>query len=75
MDCTAMDRLVGRYHMGLPDNAILKNKLLSLGCADIDTEFIVTHFSHFGGLSHDALSERAAAYGFVTAYDGFDLLI
>ena len=73
MDCTAMDRLVGRYHMGLPDNAIFKEKLLALGCANADTRFIVTHFSHFGGLCHESLTQKAAAYGFETAYDGMEL--
>lgn len=73
MDCTAMDRRVGRYHMGLPDNDELRTRLLEIGAADGDTRFVVTHFSHFGGLTHVELERRAAAYGFVTAYDGMAL--
>lgn len=71
MDCTAMNRRVGRYHMGLPDNAELRDRLISLGCAQESTRWIVTHFSHFGGLSHQELSAAAADHGFETAYDGF----
>lgn len=70
MDCTAMDRRVGRYHMGLPDNAELRERLLELGAADGETRFVVTHFSHFGGLTHEELERRAAACGFTAAYDG-----
>lgn len=73
MDCTAMDREVGRYHMGLPDNRALRTRLLELGAADGDTRFAVTHFSHFGGLTHAELQRRAAACGFETAYDGMVL--
>ncbi len=75
MDCTAMDRRVGRYHMGLPDNAELKAKLFEIGSADESTLFIVTHFSHFGGLTHEELARRARSLGFETAYDGLALLI
>jgi len=74
MDCTAMDRRVGRYHMGLPDNVELKTLLLEMGCADENTVFIVTHFSHFGGLTHEELANRALSQGFETAYDGMTLM-
>ena len=70
MDCTAMDRRVGRYHMGLPDNDELRARLLELGAADGETRFVVTHFSHFGGLAHGELARRAAAHGFTAAWDG-----
>lgn len=73
MDCTAMDRRVGRYHMGLPDNGELKARLTELGATDGRTRFVATHFSHFGGLPHRELERRAAAYGFDTAYDGMVL--
>ena len=48
----------------------MKLRLLETGAADNKTAFIANHFSHNGGLDHDAMAAEAARVGFVAAYDG-----
>lgn len=75
LDCTSGPNKEGDYHMGLPDNIKVKVRLLEIGCADETTRFVVTHFSHNGGLLHDELVELASPHGFDVAYDGFEVFI
>lgn len=49
-----------------------KEKLLAMGCADENTTFILTHFSHNGRASHEEIEARGKEEGFLTAYDGFE---
>lgn len=69
LDCTMMRERDGYYHMGLPDAAEQREKLLRLGIADGQTVFVVNHFSHNGGWLHEELSEKAGELGFLAAYD------
>ena len=70
MDCTMQQFPDGANHMGLEDNVKLRERLEAYGCADSGTRYVITHFSHNGGLLHEELEERAAACGFTAAYDG-----
>jgi phosphoribosyl 1,2-cyclic phosphate phosphodiesterase len=70
LDCTSMYHNDGGGHMGLPNNAEVKRRLLDTGAADTDTVFTVNHFSHNGGLNHEELSKAAEKEGFITAFDG-----
>lgn len=46
LDCTTGPLPDGNNHMGIPDNAKVKERMIELGCADENTKFIITHFSH-----------------------------
>lgn len=70
LDCTCGAFPDGNYHMGLADDITVKNRLYNLGCADNNTKFILTHFSHNGGMLHDELVEVGKLHGFEIAYDG-----
>lgn len=76
LDCT-MGGQVGDFygHMCLDDNERVKRRMLEIGCADENTVFVMTHFSHNGGLLHHELEERAKEMGFIVAYDGMVLEI
>jgi len=73
LDCTMGPKVDGNNHMGIPDNIKVKERLIQIGCADDNTIFILTHFSHNGGLLYDELVEAARPYGFEIAYDGFEV--
>lgn len=75
LDCTMGPSSDGDNHMGIPDNIKVKERLFKIGCADDSTRFILTHFSHNGGLLHDELVQSAKPYGFDVAYDGFEILL
>lgn len=70
LDCTFVLASNERGHMGLPNDAQVRREMLECGCADFRTKFIINHFSHNGGVTHEELSERAAKLGFLTAFDG-----
>lgn len=73
LDCTMGGTPGCSSHMGIEENRITRNRMLEMGCADHDTIFIMTHFSHNGGLLHAELVERAHKIGFLVAYDGMIL--
>lgn len=58
--------------MGFAGDVKTKEKLLAMGCADENTTFILTHFSHNGRASHEEIEARGKEEGFLTAYDGFE---
>lgn len=70
MDCTTGQHGEGTNHMGLPDNIALQRRLYDMGCAGENTQWVITHFSHHGGLLHEQLEEAGRPYGFIPAYDG-----
>lgn len=70
-DCTHQIHADGLYHMGLPDVLQVRKRLEEMSCVDFKTQFIVTHFSHNGGLIHEEMVEETMKYGILTAYDGF----
>lgn len=72
LDCTTVFGEDCQSHMGFAGDVKTKEKLLAMGCADENTTFVITHFSHNGLASHEEIEVRAAAEGFLTAYDGFE---
>lgn len=75
LDCTGMDRANyrGYSHMSLYIDAEVRDRLAALGCAGPETICCAHHFSHNGGLDHDALVQAAAGYGFLVSYDGMEI--
>ncbi len=73
LDCTNGPGEGMRFHMGLGGGARVRERLLDLGAARGDTRFVLTHFSHNGGLLHEELVERAGPLGFEVAYDGMEI--
>lgn len=69
-DCTNGKSAEGRNHMGMPDNAKVREKLQQQGNADQNTRCFVTHFSHNILQTHEELEAEAQKYGFRVAYDG-----
>lgn len=72
LDCTSgrIDNGENNGHMGIPDNRVVKTRLVEIGAANKETRFIMNHFSHNGGLLHDALYELGEQAGMSPAYDG-----
>lgn len=75
LDCTMGLVRDGKNHMGFEDDLELRSRLLKMKCADEDTKFIVTHFSHNGGLLQDEIQEKIKDYGVTAAYDGMEISI
>jgi len=74
LDCTGMIREdYRRGHMALPANAEVRDRLLAIHCADGDAIFCAHHFSHNGGLTHDALVKEAAKIDFLVSFDGMEI--
>lgn len=74
-DCVSLDCTMGgekgcASHMSLTECMTVKDWMLEHGCADEETKFILTHFSHNGGLLHEELTARAVPHKFLVAYDG-----
>lgn len=73
LDCTEADcpKMLYNAHMNLGENIRVRDRLLSLGCADESTVFVCNHFSHNGvGVAYDAFRPVAEAAGFTVSYDG-----
>ena len=78
MDCTngGLENVNYRGHMGLESNPVCRQMLLDIGAADEKTVFVVNHFSHNGTFScHEDMEPKAAALGFIAAYDGLEIEI
>jgi phosphoribosyl 1,2-cyclic phosphate phosphodiesterase len=81
LDCTNVMQNGEHYHMGLPADIKMKQKLNEIGAADANTRFILNHFSHNGfidGGKHYSLAEfeeTAAKAGFSVSYDGMKVVI
>ena len=73
MDCTCIIGVSYSSHMNMAQNIKLKNEFMKIGCADENTLFLATHFSHNGELMQHEMEERFAPYGILTAYDGFEV--
>jgi phosphoribosyl 1,2-cyclic phosphate phosphodiesterase len=63
----------GPYHMWMPNCVEVRQRLVSSGAASTDSVFVLNHFSHNGGLNHDALCAAAEKEGFVVSYDGMEI--
>lgn len=80
LDLISLDCTSGKYengpqggHMGIPDNIVVKEELLSMGAADGNTRFIINHFSHNGHLLYDELKAQAEKHGLTPTYDGMEV--
>lgn len=73
LDCTMLK--LGRVfnHMNLEDVLLVKERMLTEGMADEQTVFVLTHFSHNGGMTAEELDVFAKENGFLAAYDGFTI--
>lgn len=70
LDCTFGGEPGDRGHMGKDACVAVQERLLQIGCADEQTTFVATHFSHNGKLLHHELERVFAPHRFVVAYDG-----
>ena len=57
-------------HMGLPDDILVRERLIEMGVCGADTQFILNHFSHNGGMVYDKYAPLGAEQGFTVSYDG-----
>lgn len=74
-DCTFVKNSGGdnARHMGIPDNLIMRQKLLDLRLIDGKTKIVITHFSHNGSPYKDVLKGLEEQYGVIAAYDGLEV--
>ncbi len=70
LDCTYMLNAEGSNHMGYPDDKKVINKMKELGLADAHTQFVINHFSHHQGKTHEELVCAVQEDGVLVAYDG-----
>lgn len=75
LDCTNVDLPIADTgsHMGFPNIGRVLEKLASFGAVDERTVKCVNHFSHNGNPLHDHICERAAEYGYLASYDGYQI--
>lgn len=62
-------------HMGLENNARLRDRLHEIGAIDTDTICFVNHFSHNGNPIHERIVPIAAELGFEVSFDGCEVYI
>ncbi len=74
-ECTTGKDKDGRNHLGVADVFEVHERLAKEGCVMGDTRFVITHFSHNGGLLHEELEEVFSRDGMVVAYDGIEINI
>lgn len=72
LDCTHQEVKVESNHMSFYDNLDTRAKMLAMNLVDENTRFVITHFSHNGGLSHAETEAWAKENGFIVAYDGIE---
>ena len=73
LDCTSMDRRDEGVHMGLPNALDIRARLMETGTANEDTVFVLHHFSHNGGLTHEEMVCCAEKEDFLVSYDGLEI--
>ena len=73
LDCTVALSKVCNHHMNIEACKEVRQKLISLGCADSSTTFVLHHFSHNCGASYDDLYPIAKECGFEISYDGMEI--
>lgn len=75
LDCTHQKVRVQRNHMSFYDAIEMKERMMNEHFADEKTEFVLTHFSHNGGCTHEETVQWADENGFICAYDGIEFNI
>lgn len=73
LDCTMQQYKEGTNHMGIQDNVEVVNRLKKMGCVDDNTKYVITHFSHNGGMLHEDIERAVKPYQFIVAYDGLSV--
>jgi phosphoribosyl 1,2-cyclic phosphate phosphodiesterase len=73
-ECTeGPNRVDYKYHMGFPDVLDFRRKAEKIGLTNSSTVWVLTHFSHGGGLLHNELEELVKPEGFEVAWDGMEI--
>ncbi len=77
LDCTCGSIKVGKTgtHMGAEDCKEIMEKMRGYAFIKPTTRFILTHFSHNGGWTHEQLSDFFLEVGGEVAYDGMEIEI
>lgn len=74
LDCTGQGlKQSGPVHMSLKENILLIEKMRTLGLVHDETVYVASHFSHNGGLNHQAMQALSEAEGILTSYDGMEI--
>lgn len=75
LDCTYCLQSSAANHMGLPENILVRQRMLKQGMADESTKFVINHFTHncADENGYAELAQTALAQGFFTSYDGFEI--
>ncbi len=73
-DCTFLEQVGGENsrHMGIEDDMLMKQKLLSRGIIDGNTEIVISHFSHNANPTRANLSRIEKKFNVTAAYDGYE---
>ncbi len=64
----------GKRHMGLPNNILVRDRLVKNGVVDSDTKLICSHICHHKGF-YDDLAVKYNDEGFLLAYDGMIVIV
>lgn len=72
-DCTYVLKDNASGHLGLPNCAQIRDRLLKEGVITENTINIINHFSHNCGVLHVDLVAEAEKYGFLVSFDGMEI--
>ncbi len=81
VDCIALDCTRGvserrrSGHMCIEECLKIIDRMKKVGFTKPTTQYVVTHFSHNGGLCHEDLERRFSTDGIAVAYDGMTIEI
>jgi phosphoribosyl 1,2-cyclic phosphate phosphodiesterase len=76
VECTGGPKRIDyKTHMGFPDLLEYKLKAEESGLTGNKTRWVLTHFSHFGGATHEELVELGKPHGIEIGYDGMQIEI
>lgn len=74
LDCTMGLASEGSNHMGIPDILRVRDKMAQKNCIGEHTVMIASHFSHNTARTHEELEAILRPEGFLTAYDGMEVV-
>lgn len=76
LDCTCGLLEENRFpsHMNFRMNLAVRDRMVAIGCADSNTQFVATHFVHVAAPFQDHYEEVMGEEGFIAAYDGIELV-
>lgn len=74
LDCTGQGlENSGSVHMSLKQNLELIEKMRELNLVHEKTIYVVSHFSHNGGLNYEGMKALSEEHGILTSYDGMEI--